>query len=203
MIRGCAVALAIVANSGCTGGDPPAWSTNAAYPTSPSTTNSVRVSGRALDFVTGVGVPGASVVFGKSAAVTDAAGAYSLAVQMNGDRNEPVVDGVFAGVVHATGATYRGDFLVRSGTCVTRYGTVASARTLLPIAGAKVSLLDVSATTAAEGWYRIDLGCSTNGLVGSNTMFMSITHPNYQDASEVAGRGVYLTERRDIQMLPR
>ena len=77
----------------------------------------------------------------------------------------------------------RGDFLVRPGNCVARYGTVADGLTLLPITGATVALLgssNVTDSTDSTGWYRIDLGCPSNGLVGFNTTVVTVSHPDYR-----------------------
>jgi len=172
----------------------------------------VTVSGRVLDFSTNAGVAGAIVTFGTidggpfaavGTTTSNTAGSYTVRVpgvaQTPDSRPWYVqVDGAPIGRALLTGAGYRGDLFVRPGTCVVRYGIVADSRTLKPIAGATVKLLADSAVTAIDGWYRIDFGCPDSGLVGSNTTFMNVTHPDYLDGSEIVGRGVYSAERIDV-----
>jgi hypothetical protein len=109
------------------------------------------------------------------------------------------------GRIRVTGPTYRADFLVRPGTCVSRYGTLADARTLRPIAGATVSLSlgGGSVISETDGWYRIDLGCPTSGQVGFNTTVIYVSHPNYVDQSQVVGRGVAGVTRLDFELQAR
>ena len=149
----------------------------------------VSVSGRVLNFVTNIGVSGATVAFGAVTTVTDAGGSYTLTLPAIG-LYEPLVDGAtITHRVRVTGSAYRGDFLVRAGTCVSRYGTIADAGTLRPIAGATVRFngngSPESAVSGSDGWYRIDLGCPANGLVGFNTTEMVVSHSNYMDLHSV------------------
>jgi hypothetical protein len=158
-----------------------------------------------LNFVTNTGVPGATVAFGDVTAVTDAGGSYTLVVQRIGRYDDALVDGALIGQrVDVTGSAYRGDFLVRGGMCVSRYGTIADAGTLRPIVGATVRFngpgLSDSAVSGSDGWYRIDLGCPANGLVGFNTTEVVVSHPNYMDQSYPAGRGVSGVWRLDLEL---
>ena len=185
-----ALAAAVVLGGSCDGQRTPAG---------PSSSG-VLVSGHVLDFVTNAVVPSATVVFGDVTTVTDSAGWYTLSVAAPG-RFEPVIDGRSVGVSRVTGSTYRGDFFVRSGTCVARYGTVADARTLRPVAGAAVSVSGTyNGITGLDGWYRINLGCPALGVVGYNTTFIYVTHSNYVDYREVAGRGVGGVWRVDFEL---
>jgi hypothetical protein len=173
-------------------------------PSTGPTSGGVSVSGRVLNFTSGTGVSGATVAFGDVTTVTDAVGSYTSALPAIG-LYEPMVDGAnISSRVRVTGSTYRGDFLVRGGTCVSRYGTIADAGTLRPIVGATVRFngngSPESAVSGSDGWYRIDLGCPANGLVGINTTFMVVSHPNYMDQSEPAGRGVFGVLRRDVEL---
>jgi hypothetical protein len=152
-----------------------------------------------LDFWTSLGVSGANVVFGDTSAVSDVGGSYVLVVPTTGPY-EPRVDGVLMGYSRVTGSTYRGDFLVRPGDCVTRYGTLADARTRRPVFGATVSLGGQTVMSEPGGWYRIDLGCPANGWFGFNTTFIYISHPNYVNLEQVVGRGVRGTMRLDFEL---
>jgi carboxypeptidase family protein len=172
----------------------------------PSGPSSVGVSGRVIDFSSGVGVSGASVVFGETTAMTDANGKYTIDHLASG-QYEPRVDGAWMGQSRVTGPGYRGDLLVRPGTCVSRYGTLADARTRRPVAGAIVGFvgpgLNARTVSGLDGWYRIDLGCPANGLVGFNTTALSVSHPNYVDPFQPVGRGVGGATRLDLDLEPR
>lgn len=170
-------------------------------PTSPTPSSPV-VRGTVLDFQTQTPISGAVVrvgrdpVAGGAETVTDANGRYSLP--------QPPHTGMFyyfainnspAGRGHPAGANYRGDVLVDTGTCVSRYGVVTDARTLRPIAGASVGSL---ATTSSDGWYRIDWGCPPSGTIGFNTTFLSASHPSYISQQQVLGRGIQRVQRLDF-----
>jgi hypothetical protein len=189
-MRSLALALSAFVTISCGGGTPNGPSTNG-------------ISGQVIDFGSGVGVSGASVVFGERTAMTDATGRYRIANLANG-QYEPRVDGVQVGQSRVTGPGYRGDLLVRSGTCVSRYGTLADAGTQRPIAGATVAIfgpgLNVTTVSGSDGWYRIDLGCPANGLVGSNTTDLRVSHPNYVDTFRPVGRGVGGVTRLDLDL---
>jgi hypothetical protein len=167
-------------------------------PAGPSTAE-VRVSGRAVDFETGTGVPGVTVAFGGTNTITDAGGSYALALPATG-QYEPMLDGARAGSSRVSGSAYRGDFLVRTGTCVSRYGTVTDSRRLRPVAGATVSLGGHDVTSGADGWYRIDFGCPANGIIGFNTTFISVSRADYITKSQIVGRGIYLASRLDLEL---
>ena len=172
----------------------------------PSGPSSVGVSGRVVDFARGFGVPGAAVAFGEMTAMTDANGRYTIEHLTSG-QYEPRVDGVWMGQSRVTGPAYRADLLVHPGTCVSRYGTLADARTRNPVVGATVRFvgpgLSDSAVSGSDGWYRIDLGCPANGLVGFNTTMLAASHPQYLDASQSVGRGVGGATRLDLDLEPR
>jgi hypothetical protein len=179
---------------------------------SPANTGPVTVSGRVLDFSTTAGVAGAIVSFGTidngpfaavGTATSNAAGSYTLTVPTIAQTPDlrpwyVQVDGASIGLARLAVPGYRGDLFVHPGTCVARYGIVADSRTLRPIVGATVKLSGSNAMTAIDGWYQIDLGCPTNSLVGFNTTFMNVTHPDYVDGSEIVGRGVHSVERIDV-----
>jgi hypothetical protein len=99
-----------------------------------------------------------------------------------------------------TGSGYRGDLLVRGGTCISRYGTLADARTLRPVGGATVSLGGQTAISEPDGWYRIDLGCPSTETIGFNTTFMRVSHPNYAMREQVVGRGIQRVSRLDVDL---
>jgi hypothetical protein len=161
------------------------------------------VSGQVLEFATGMGVSGATVVFGQTTAVTDANGRYTLTLPGTG-LYEPLVDGIPVGSSRVTRSAYRGDFLVHPNLCVSRYGTLADAATLIPVDGAIVSFVgpgvDGSTVSGPGGWYRIDLGCPANGLVGFNTTELRVSHPNYVNLSQPVGRGVSGVRRLDLDL---
>ena len=157
-----------------------------------------------MAFRTQAGVPGAVVQFrdGTAAellATTDASGHYALSLSAAGSFTI-LVDGQYVGVGRVTGSRYRGDLLVRGGTCISRYGTLADARTLTPVGGATVSMGAETTISEPDGWYRIDLGCPATGTIGFNTTFMTVTHPNYAKREQVVGRGISGVSRIDLDL---
>lgn len=169
----------------------------ASGPSEPTPAGPVRVSGRVLDYATNAGVGGVTITYDDIAGTTDATGAYSVTAPVG--RFQPRVDGASAGVSIVTGTGYRGDFFVRSGDCIARYGSISDAATHRPIAGVRVSLGE-TAITDADGWYRLDVGCVPGGRLGFNTAFMAASHPLYADAPQVVGRGIAGVTRLDFEM---
>jgi hypothetical protein len=173
---------------------------------------SVPLTGRVVDFATNAGTSGATIEFGDldfsgrfvatARTVSDGTGSYKMNVSGAGYSALVQIDGMWIGQIQVN-HDYRGDFLVRTGTCVARYGTVADGLTLRPIIGATVTLSGTSVATGANGWYRIDLGCPSNGLVGFNTTFVSVSHPGYPSRSFIAGRGVFGVSRMDLSLQKR
>jgi hypothetical protein len=200
--RAVLVLLTVAATAACESAMAPS-ATSFARPR--SDVDAVRYSGHALDYATSAGIANATVGIGAALfpsfvadgqATTDAAG--SFAVMLRPGSYYAVVNGTFAGSINVTGTGSRGDFLARTGTCVARYGVVADSQTRRPIAGARVTLAGQTVSTDADGWYRVDLGCPANGLIGFNTTFISFAHPDYPGACQVVGRGVFGVTRLDM-----
>jgi hypothetical protein len=164
------------------------------------------IRGRVSDFRTEAAVPGVVVRFaGESqdtAGTTDANGVFFISMPGTG-RFDVWVDSTPAGDAQVTGSGYRGDLIIDSGTCVSRYGTLADARTLKPVVGASVSVAGGTAPSGPDGWYRIDLGCPSTGTLGYNTTFLYVTHPNYTPRSKLVGRGVRGVARLDLNLDPK
>ena len=175
-------------------------------PTEP-TTGPVSVRGRIVDFNSQTAVPGARVVFGnygqsgtigeEASAISDSNGAYVARFAARGGFLV-LVDGSYAGSVRITGSSYHGELFVNGGRCVARYGTIADARTLRPVAGAAVVVGGGSAVTDVDGWYRIDLGCS--GSIGFNTAILTVAHTDYLTTARTVGRGISGVERLDVDL---
>jgi hypothetical protein len=170
-----------------------------------STPSALTIRGRALDFRTNAGVPGAVIEFaarfqsGGGRASSGVTGLYVMSLPGPGFY-DITADGARVGwtLVNETG--YRGDVLVRGGPCVSRYGSLFDAGTLLPVAGATVAIFEDTTLSGADGWYRLDLGCPAEGTIGFNTTFMSVTHPSYAPLQQVVGRGVRGVERIDLEL---
>jgi hypothetical protein len=175
-------------------------------PTAPTPSQAV-VRGTVLGFHAQTPIAGAIVRVGTdpfaggAEALTDSNGRYSLPLPTHTGmfyyfavNNSPVGRG------YPVGDNYRGDLLMDGGTCVARYGVVINARTLRPIAGASVGS---SATTASDGWYRIDWGCPSSGTIGFNTTLLTATHPSYTSQQQVLGRGIQSVQRLDFLLEPR
>jgi hypothetical protein len=178
-------------------------------PTSP-TPNPAVVRGTVLDFQTQAPVSGAVVrvgtdpVAGGAETVTDAGGNYSLPQPpYTGMFYYFAVNNSFAGRGYPAGASYRGDLLVDTGTCVSRYGVVIDSTTLRPIAAASVGLGTTLTATSSDGWYRIDWGCPSTGTIGFNTTFLGASHPSYTSQQQVLGRGIQRVQRLDFLLTRR
>lgn len=163
------------------------------------------VRGRVTDFLTGNGVPAVQVqLTGQSKdtrATTDANGAYVMPMLPLG-RFSVAVDSRPVGSARLTGIQFRGDLVIDRGPCIARYGTIADARTLAPVAGATVRLAGITTTSGPDGWYRIDLGCPSSATIGFNTTFLYVTHPNYTSGSMIVGRGIQQVIRLDVDLEP-
>jgi len=161
------------------------------------------IRGGVLDFSTQTGVAGTVVQFSSRAgvafAMTDANGLYVMSVP-TADSFEVSVDNAFVGLVRVTWSAYRGDLLVKGGPCITRYGRLTDARTLRPVSGATVSLLEGTTVSGPDGWYRVDLGCPSTGKIGFNTTVLNVTHPDYARRWFVVGRGAQGVQRVDLDL---
>jgi len=192
-------ALALLSTAACGGSSP-----TSPTPTTPYVGPSA-VRGTVLDYTTSAPRSGGQLEFTSdagasvAAATTDATGAYALTVPAVGSYIVRMND-IYIGTLQVTGATFRGDFLVDSGTCVARYGVLTDARTGRTVSGAAVGLPQASTTSAADGSYRIDLGCEPS--LSFSTTFIQVTHPAYQTRQQVVGRGVHNVVRLDLVLEP-
>jgi len=178
--------------TGCSDTDPSA-------PSSATAESSFTLRGVVADYGTGAALPNKLVFVsgaaGHGSATTDSAGAY--AIQLSGPGTISVtVDAVGAGTIYGSAYATRGDILVDAGGCAARYGVVVDASTSRPIVGAAVN----DRTTGADGWYRIDFGCSPSGVVGFNTTLLIVTKPGYSTVQQVLGRGVSGVGRLDVAL---
>jgi hypothetical protein len=180
-------------------------------PTAPTTSTpaspaSVRVSGRVVDYATGQSVPGYTVRwwtgsnshlmlrFGQLASVTDATGRFTVDVPVTDDFT-PLTDTLLFDIPMASGGiripakSIETDLIVNPGTCAARYGYVFDAVTRQPIFGARVARAG-TATTDANGYYRIDIGCEPRDAFywGIGTTTIGASHPAYQGTFEFDGR---------------
>jgi hypothetical protein len=172
-------------------------------PTGP-TRGSFSIAGRVVDFRTQAPLAGSRVEISLDVAApavagtnTDATGSYVLTVPASA-MYFASVNGALAGEARVNRPSYRGDLLVNGGDCASRYGTLTDARTATPVAGATVTLVGRTATSDADGWYRIDLGCPAS--TGFGTTVMIVTHPGYVLHQRVVGRGVQGVWRLDLEL---
>jgi hypothetical protein len=179
-------------------------------PTAPTQTPtvaspSVRVAGRVIDYRTGQGVsgltinwstpnPGSHLVAQSLTSTSDATGRYEVIVPIT-DGFTPLADTLLAQIpqalagVRIPGKSLETDLLANSGPCAGRYGYVYDAVTRLPVAGAQVRRAG-TATTDANGYYRIDIGCEPKDYTywGIGTTIIEASHPAYAGAFEFDGR---------------
>jgi hypothetical protein len=187
-IRRTSLAVVLVtAGSGCGG-----------TPTEPTADGRVQVAGTIRDFQSNAALAGARVSIGSVTATTDSGGRYSLSVEAGAQR--VFVDDESVALITPADRIYRGDFFGRLTGCVARYGTIIDRQTRRPVSGAAVSAGGVTVATDQTGWFQMSLGCPGSPCVGMNTTFLTITHPNYTNASFPAGRGICLVSRVDYEL---
>jgi len=154
-----------------------------------------------IDYATGAALPNKLVFVsgeaGHGSATSDSAGAYAIQL----DRSGTVfvtVDAAGAGSIYGSTYAARGDILVDAAGCAARYGVVVDAKTSKPISGATVN----ATMTGADGWYRIDFGCSPSGVVGYNTTFLTVSKVGYKTVEQGLGMGVSGVRRLDVVLNP-
>lgn len=165
----------------------------------------IRVSGRVIDYHSGQSVAGTSITWrersssssARQTVTSDAAGRFEVALPIADTfsfeiKREPgpvaTIDNpvLQSGIVRVPGKRLETDLLVNPGPCAARYGYVFDAVTRQPIAGARVSRAG-TASTDANGYYRIDIGCEPRTW-GIGTTTISASHPGYQGTFEFDGR---------------
>ncbi len=163
----------------------------------------VALGGRVIGYRTGSPSAGVSVVFDSLSprlhltATTDASGSYLVQVS-EAATFDVRVDGAAAGqlLVHSPGVV--GDLFVDGGTCSARYGVLYDNRTLRPVPGATVAASGQQAQSDSRGWYLLPgEDCPSLPQFGGTT-FMRITHPDFEPASVVVGRGFQAVRRHDL-----
>jgi hypothetical protein len=189
-----------VALSACSESSPP----TAPTPSAPASAATVRVSGRVIDYATGMGVAGQAVrwwtgwnshlIVRNVNSITDAEGRFQIEVPVTEDFT-PLVDTLLFDIPDTSGSiripakSLDTTIIINPGSCNVRYGYVYDAVTHQPIAGARVSRRN-TATTDANGFYRIEIVCGApadqNWGIGTTTIGAS--HPAYQGTYEIDGR---------------
>lgn len=167
--------------------------------------------GTLLDFPTGTPAAGVRVMLTASdssatgEATSDAAGRYAVGLSGSGRPLTLAVwlDGSRVGDAVVSSASWRGDLFANGAACVSRCGLVVDAAKGSGVSGAAVTVGGTTVTSAADGWYRIDLGCPPGGVLGFNTSFAEVTHPQYDTLTRVVGRGIARVERLDLALTKR
>ena len=164
------------------------------------TTNAVPVGGRVIELFSRATVGSASIEFRSNsgspstATVSDGAGQYTATLPRGGEYLI-FVNGRASGVAYVGGGGYLGDLLVHDGTCVARYGTITDTQGR-PLAKARVSIGALQAVSAADGWYSIEFGCPSNGVIAA-TPVMQVSMPGYAPFSRAAGASLSGVQRFD------
>jgi len=168
----------------------------------------VELRGRVSSYRTGAPVAGVTVrLEGYPSrtvlqAVTAQDGAYTVTV-LHVDDFEVSVNGAIAGSLRVHGPQVPGDLFVDGGTCAARYGVVYDNRTLRPVVGAEISAPGANAARSdGRGWYRLTGECPDVFQFGGTT-FMRVSHPEFETAARVVGRGFQGVFRQDVVLLRR
>jgi hypothetical protein len=197
-------ALILVASalSACNTGSTPTSPTSPAP--QPPAQATVRVSGRVIDYATGIAVAGQTVrwwtgsnsqlIVRNISSVTDDSGRFQIEVPVTDDFT-PLADTLRFDIPQTFGSiripakSLETDIMVNPGGCNVRYGYVYDAFTHQPIAGARVSRW-TTATTDASGFYRLEIVCNApqDRSFGIGTTTISASHPAYHGTSEIDGR---------------
>jgi len=169
------------------------------------TTGAISISGRVIDFFSRQTLRSASIEFRTSggssaaaAATSDGAGQYAVTLPRGGEYLV-YVNGNAKGIAYVGGGGYLGDLIIDDGRCVARYGTVTDVSGR-PLAKATVALDALQTVSANDGWYSIEFGCPSNGIIGSNTILMNVSLPGYSSWSRVVGRGIIGVQRFDVAL---
>ena len=169
------------------------------------------VAGHVFDYRPHAAVSGAIVSYGDllSPAVlpsdprtrSDSSGVWQLSLPAG--EYHIWVDNVYRGQTLVRIGVNRTDLFVQPAGCKGVYGTIGDARTGRVLAGAIVSFLGLTSTSASDGTYRFDLGCAAQVAFGS--IGLSVTRTGYQDRSLPMGRGENLQDviRQDVDLTPR
>src|SRR4051812_10805261 len=135
-------------------------------PTAPS--GPLTITGRVIDFTTGAPLANVGLQFGAQRLVTDEQGLYRVTV-VQGNYTLRVDAEPIAATVLVRGPWTRGDFFARGAGCGSRYGNVTDAASGTPIVGASIG----RASSAPDGWYRLDGGCGSCGACNTTVFTVS------------------------------
>ena len=168
------------------------------------TTAAVPISGRVIDFFSRQTIRSASIEFRASggssaaaAATSDAAGQYVVTLPRGGEYLI-FVNGNASGSAYVGGGGYLGDLIIHNGTCVARYGTVTDVEGR-PLAKATVVVGALQAVSANDGWYSIEFGCPSNGVI-AGTPVMHVSLAGYSSSSRAAGQSLSGVQRLDVAL---
>jgi hypothetical protein len=168
------------------------------------TTAAVSIRGRVIDFFSRQTRPSASIEFRASggssaaaAATSDGAGQYAVTLPRGGEYLI-FVNGNASGTAYVGGGGYLGDLIIHNGTCVARYGTVTDVEGR-PLAKATVVIGALQAVSANDGWYSIEFGCPSSGLIVGNPV-MNVSLAGYSSSSRSAGQGITGVQRLDAAL---
>lgn len=173
----------------------------------PPSAPAIRLSGRTIDYRSGHSVAGVSITWRERGSnsspvpvtvTSDAAGRFEVALPIADTfsfeiTRDPAPFATFdnpvlqSGIVRVPGKRLESDLLINSGSCAARYGYVFDAVIRQPIAGARVSRVGGTASTDANGYYRIDIGCEPRTW-GGGTTTISVSHTGHQSTFEFDGR---------------
>jgi hypothetical protein len=164
------------------------------------TTNAVAISGRVIELFSRQPVRSASIEFRGSSAVSaasDQAGQYAVTIPRGGEY-QIFVNGKAGGIAYIGGGGYLGDLIVDDGTCVARYGTITDVEGR-PLAKATVVVGALQAVPASDGWYSIEFGCPSNGVI-AGTPVINVSLAGYSSSARAVGQSLTGVQRFDVAL---
>ena len=163
-------------------------------------TSAVAIGGRVIELFSRQPVRSASIEFRGSSAVSaasDQAGQYAVTIPRGGEY-QIFVNGNASGIAYIGGGGYLGDLITHDGTCVARYGTITDVEGR-PLAKATVIVGALQAVSANDGWYSIEFGCPSNGVIAGNPV-INVSLSGYSSSARAVGQSLTGVQRFDVAL---
>jgi len=174
-------------------------------PAAPAGPLQIHVTGRVIDFQTGLGAADRELQWTGTSVdrtITGSDGRYKILLS---PADHYGVD-VGASNVIVPGTGYVTDFYVNEGYCRIWYGVVFDASTRRPVADARVYHMGANSLTGPDGVFRVEFGCGERPDWSGSTAFQVIK-AGYRDYFQLAGRAEWIrftgyNRRMDVLLVP-